>query len=468
MRPWKSFIYGLLLAGLILGSAVAPAAEAPQVLGSRETLKNGLVWVFSEQRSLPLVTLNLLIKGGVLRDPEGKAGLANLTASLLLQGTQSRSATQIAQEADFLGAKLSSGGGDDFCQMSLTVLKKDLGPGLKLFQDVLLNPKFALEEIRRKTAQIQASFKSDEDEPGIVASRAFERRLFSPHPYAHPPKGTPAGVAAITRPDLAAFHRTYFRPNNAILTLAGDLSKEEAARWVEQTFGGWQPAPVPEVKAPPPPPLNKPEVLVVNKNISQANIIWGHLGIARGNPDFYPFQVMNFILGGGGFTSRLMDNIRENRGLAYSVRSGFDPTLEPGSFTIVLETKNASAAEALAQVLKEMDRLRTAPVADAELADAKSYLIGSFPQKMDSLSKRASLTGYVEFYGLGLDYPWRYPGLIRDLTPADIRQVASKYLHPDRYLLVVVGNRAEMPNLEAPSPSSGAKEKSDAGKTSHP
>ena len=445
-------------------SSAAAAVEPPQVLGVREKLPNGLVWLFSEQRSLPLVTINVMIKAGVLRDPKGKEGLANLTAILLLQGTKKRSATQIAEELDFLGAKLSASGADDYALVSFTALKKDLEAGLDLLQDVLLNPAFDQKEVRRKVAELQASFKSDEDEPGIVASRAFHRELFGGHPYGHPPKGTPAGLKALNRDDLTGFYRTYYRPNNAIVSMVGDLSQAEAAQAVGKVLGAWEAAPIPELSLSPPPSLNNPEVMVINKDITQANIIWGHLGIARDNPDFYAFQVMNYILGGGGFASRLMDNIRENRGLAYSVGSSFDPGLRPGPFTVSLETKNASAGEALDQIIKEVEHIRTKPVAEQELKDAKSYLIGSFPRKMDSLGKRASLLGYVEFYGLGLDYPWRYPGLVGNLTPANIQKVAEKYLHPDKYLLVVVGNQAQMPQFAHATGPPGEKEKKDEAK----
>ena len=215
------------------------------------------------------------------------------------------------------------------------------------------------------------------------------------------------------------------------------------------------------------PPLNERRVVVINKDISQANIILGNLGIARANPDFYALQVMNYILGGGGFASRLLDNIRVNRGLAYSVSSQFDPGLEPGPFVVALETKNPSAGEAVEQVLAEIKRIREEPVTGAELNDAKSYLIGSFPRKMDSLAKRAWLMGYAEFYGLGLDYPWRYPELIRNLTPTDIQKVAQKYLHPDKYLLVVVGKKAEIPPLFGGPPPSGGEEKKDVQKKPH-
>lgn len=450
---------GLALAALLACGLAWSAAAPSQVLGEREQLPNGLVWLFSEQRSLPLVAVQVMLKAGALRDPAGKEGLANLTAVLLLQGTKKRNATQIAEELDFLGARLSASGSEDYALVSLMTLKKDLAAGLDLLQDVLLNPAFAPKEIQQKVSQLLASFQSDEDEPGIVASRVFHRQLFGPHPYGYPPKGTPEGLKAISRDDLVAFHRTYYRPNNAIVSIVGDLSKEEASAALNRFFGSWEPAPVPALNLPTPPALNKPRVTVINKDITQANIVWGHLGIARDNPDFYAFQVMNYILGGGGFASRLMDNIREKRGLAYSVGSSFDAGLEAGPFAVVLETKNDRAGEAVSQVIQEVELMRAKPVTERELEDAKSYLVGSFPRKMDSVAKRASLMGYVEFYGLGLDYPWRYPELVKPITPADIQKVAEKYLHPEKYLLVVVGNRDKMPQFAQAAAAPGEKEK---------
>ena len=464
----KKFLV-ICLVIMMAAPAVAQKAAPAKVLGERHQLPNGLVWLFSEQRSLPLVRVNLLIKGGELCDPPDKAGLANLTALLLTQGTKKRSASEIAREVDFLGARLGASGSDDYTSVGLTVLKKGLEPGLDLFQDILLNPAFDKDEIKRKVSQLQASFQTDQDEPGIVASRAFHRRLFGSHPYAHPPKGTPAGLKAIERQDLVDFHQKYYRPNNAILTIVGDLSFEEAQAWVTKIFGDWKAEPVSLPEVPPPPGVSAAETIVIDKDITQANIIWGQLGLARDNPDFYALQVLNYILGGGGFSSRLLTNIREKRGLVYSAGSSFDAGLEPGAFAISLETKNSSAQEAVTQVIQEVEKIRTQPVSTDELEGAKSYLIGSFPSKMDSVAKRAALLAYVEFYGLGLDYPWRYPSLIKDLTPADIQKTAEKYLHPETYLLVVVGNRSELPAFVPPAPEPGEKEKKDeTGKKTQP
>jgi zinc protease len=450
-----------VMAVVVLWSAAVLAAPAPQVLGTREKLPNNLVWLFSQQSALPLVTLELTIKAGLLQEPKGKEGLANLTAALLTNGTKTRTSAKIAEEIDFMGARLAAAGGDDFATMSLTVLKKDLGPALELFKDILLNPNFPAAEVQRKVNQFKAALASQEDEPMVVASRAFIKDLYGAFPYGHQVMGTVPGLSAITRQDLVDFHRTYYRPNNAVLSLVGDLTSEEARRWVTQTFGAWPEASIPAPKLPAIPPLEKRQEIIIDRDITQANILLGNLGIDRKNPDFYALQVMNYILGGGGFASRLMDDIRENRGLAYSVSSSFSPGLAPGPFVVSLETKNASAGEAINQVLEQIRRIRTQPVTPEELKDAKSFLIGSFARKMDSIAKRAGLMGYVEVYGLGLDYPWRYPDLIEHLTPADIQKVAEKYLHPEKYLLVIVGKKSAMTSLPGAAPSQDKEEKKD-------
>jgi zinc protease len=448
-----------LILGVLLWSTAALAAPEARVLGTRQKLPNDLVWLFSPQTELPLVTLQLLIKAGTLEDPPGKEGLANLTASLLRNGTKSRSAAKIAEELDFMGASLSFAGGDDFATVGLTVLKKDLGPALELLQDILMNPTFPAAEVALKKNQFKAALASAEDEPKVLASRAFFKDLYGPFPYNHPVMGTPQGLTAITRQDLIAFHRTYYRPNNTVLSVVGDLTPDEASQWVTKIFGAWAAAPLPSAKLPAIPPLNQRQEVVIDKDITQANIILGNLGISRQNPDFYAFQVMNYLLGGGGFASRLMDDIRVNRGLVYSVYSAFDPGLEPGPFLVALETKNATAGEAITQVVVQLRRIMTQPVTAEELKDAKSYLIGSFPRKMDSISKRAWLLGYVEVYGLGLDYPWRYPELIQHLTPWDIQKVAEKYLQPEKYLLVIVGKKSAMTSLPGPLPGQKQEEK---------
>ncbi len=441
-------VFWLILLLLIWGWTATGQAAEP-VLGERFVLPNGLVCLFSQQTDLPLVTVDLTIKAGALFDPPGKAGLANLTASLLRYGTRTKNAQQIAEEIDLLGAALATNAGRDAATVKLTILKKDLRTGLKIFQEVLLQPRFAPMELQAMVQRLKGTLKSQEDEPGIVAERAFRRTVFGDHPYGFPVIGTLASLPQISQYDLRTFHRRYYRPNNAILTIVGDLTLEEARGLAEEFFASWENGESPPAPPAPAAKQTQPTVVKIDKDITQANIILGLIGLSRSDPDFYAFQLLNYILGGGGFTSRLMDNIRDNRGLAYNVHSGFEPGLVAGPFDISLETKNASGGEAVAEVLQELTRIRQELVSESELADAKTYLISSLPMKMDSNAKRAALLGYVEMFGLGLDYPWRYPEIINAVTRDDVLQAARKYLDPERYVLVVVGRQQEI-NLNLP------------------
>src|SRR5207249_11809841 len=190
-------------------------------------------------------------------------------------------------------------------------------------------------------------------------------------------------------------------------------------------------------------PLQQPKLKLIDKDLTQANVILGHLGIDRKNPDFYAVSVMNYILGGGGFSSRLVNRIRDQKGLAYDVDSGFQANVMPGPFTVQLQTRNAAANQAIASVLQELKRIRTEPVSDQELADAKAYLIGSFPLRLDTAAKLASLLNLVELHGLGLSYFDDYPKAIASVTKEDVLRVARTYLNPDLYALVIVAKLAE-------------------------
>lgn len=440
------FWFAIFLLGI---GAAQPAAGETKVLGQKFQLPNGLVWLFSSQTDLPLVSVNLTLKAGSLFEPSEKAGLANLTATMLKHGSRNYTAREIASKLDFIGATLTTTANRDTAELKLTVLKKDLAQALDIFQDILLQPTFPAPELQAQITRVRASLKSDEDEPGIVAERAFRRTLYGSHPYGYPVLGTQAGLSKILRTDLKNFHHRFYRPNNAILTIVGDLTEDEAKELVTQYFGDWEagdslpPPPAPEVQ------LETKGLLQINKNITQANLVLGLPGLSRSNPDFYAMQLLNYILGGGGFASRLMDNIRDNRGLAYNVDSSFEPGLVPGPIEITAETKNASAGEAVAEILKELEKIRQEPVKEKELADAKAYLIGSLPLKMDSNAKRAALLSYLELYGLGLDYPWRYPEIINKISPEDLMAVARKYFNLDQLLLVVVGKQQEI-NLNLP------------------
>jgi zinc protease len=407
----------------------------------RSILNNGLTLMVVERHNLPIVKVTVGINAGNLHEPEDKAGLASLTASLLTEGTKKRTAQQISEEIEFVGASLGASGGDDYITVNLSVLKKDIDLGFELLSDIILNPSFPEDELDKKRERIKGGLKAKEESPGFVASKNFKKAVFGVHPYGRLITGTAETLDRITRDDLVDFHSEYYAPNSSIMAVAGDVTSEEVRELLQKYFSRWHAI---EVKAPALPKLDsakKRKTVTVDRDLTQANIIFGHIGVSRGNPDYYALSVMNYILGSGGFASRLMQNIREEKGLAYDIHSFFAADKYGGRFQVGLQTKNESANTAIEEVLKEIREIRDKPVSDIELSDAKSFLTGSFPMRIETGRRIANFLVAVEYYGLGIDYIDNYPVYIISVTKKDILRVAKKYLDPDNFILVVVADQ---------------------------
>jgi zinc protease len=427
-----------LLAVLALLASIPASAEQP--LGKRILLENGMVLLLSERHEIPMVTVNMAIRAGSTAAPEDKPGLAAITASLLMQGTKKRTANQIHELIDFIGGSLSTSGGEDFAWANLRVLKKDIRTGLDLLSDVLLHPLFDQKEIDRKVKETLAEIRRQKEEPAIVANQAFTKAVFGGHPYGRTNDEVAGYLPKLTQEDIIDFYSTRYSPANTIIAVVGDVSEKEIVDLLNDYFRGWQTNARPLPAEVPLPVIDKTVVKKIDEDVAQANIDMGHVGISRENPDFYAVVVMNYILGGGGFSSRLMDNIRDNKGLAYDVRSGFSAQKDPGAFKVTIQTKNESANEVIYETQKEIRRIQKELVSEKELADAKAYLSGSFPLRMDTYAKIASMLTSIEIYNLGLDYPKKYAALINGVTREDVRRVAKEYLHPDKMVIVVVAN----------------------------
>lgn len=438
-RSGSSFFFLLFLLLFIFPGGAAAAEIKPK----RIVTENGMTVLLVEQHSLPIVSMEALIDAGAIYDPNEKAGLATLTASLLEEGTKKRSAPQISDAVDFIGANLSASADQDFMTADLKVLKKDAEAGADLLSDILINPVFDPKEVERVRNNLLGGLLAEKDQPQVIAERAFRNIIFGSHPYHNPVNGREETVPKISREEIVAFHRDFYRPNNMILSIVGDLSEKEAMALVAKYFGKWEKRPVPFPKIAPPSPFGTKKIELIEKELAQATVALGHVGIERSNPDYYAVLVMNYILGGGGFSSRMLSDIRDNRGLVYSIYSRFDANRQPGDFKVSLQTKSGSANEAIDGVLQEIKKIRSAPVTDAEISEAKAYLVGSFPLRLDTTGKLAGLLSAVEFYRLGLDYLKKYPDYINKVTKEDVLRVAQKYLHPDQYALVVVGNQNE-------------------------
>jgi zinc protease len=416
-------------------SALGPSVE-------ESMLPNGATLLVSEQHNLPMVFVNLIVDAGARRDPTTLAGLANLTAQLLTEGTTTRSAAEIKEAIDFIGGSLDAGASTDFASISLQVLRKDLDVGLELLADVLLHPIFQDDELERRRESVLAEIRAGRDNPSEVAKRAFRRAIYGSEPYGHSVAGEEDTVPRIGRKDVRGFYEQHYRPDGAALVVVGDVTAAEARERIERALRDWRGSSGGAFVYP---SQAQPDVRTVHidKAVSQASIILGHRGIARDTPDFEAISVMNYILGLGGFSSRLMESIRTKAGLAYSVTSYFTLNKAPGSFRVEMQTKNESAADAIRLARAEVERIRSEPVSDEELSDAIRYLTGSYPLRLDSNSNIVEYVGESWLYDLGFDYADRYVARVKAVTKEDVLRVAKKYLHPDEFVEVIVADLSQ-------------------------
>jgi zinc protease len=435
----KKLLLSIAVSVVLSGSGFLSAPLLAMPHAERMELPNRLVVLFVEEHSLPAVTLQLLINAGARCDPQGAEGLANQTARALLLGTSLHTAAAIDEKIDFMGASFNALTTRDYSMLNMRVLKKDLDQGFSLFMEVLTQPEFPQQEIRRELEKTKAAIQAAEDQPLEVAEKAFRRTLFPASSYGHPVEGTRQSLDAITRDAVQQFYRDYYHANNAILAVVGDITAAELKTRLVPLLAAWPLAKVPRTR-PAGEPMDTQQTVLINRGLTQANIIIGNAGVNRGNPDYYALTVMNYILGGGGFASALVEEIRNKRGLAYSVASFFDAGKYQGSFQIVLQTKNPSAREAISLALQQMELMRTRSVSEQQLRAAKSYLTGSFPLRLDTQEKLATFFSQVEYYNLCMDYPEKYPELINRVTAQDVLRVAKTYLHPEKYILVVVAD----------------------------
>ena len=434
----------LLLMGITVLFAGFPSfGFAADLSPVRFTTANGITVLVLEQHFLPIVEIHALIKAGSAQDPPGKAGLANLTASLLDEGTTTRSSKQLAEDIDFVGGSLEVNASEDFTTASARILQKDAALGFTILSDILLHPAFPKLEFDRVRSQTLDELVSDNDDPSHVAMKAFNQLVFPNHPYQWPVNGLEETLPKITLPDVQNFYSREYLPNQTILAIVGDITLEQATALVHTHFGAWKKGPTPTRMVKKPRFINKKTVQLIEKDLTQSTIVLGHGGIRRTNPDFYSITVMNHILGAGGFSSRLMESIRDKQGLAYGIMSHYEARAMPGPFWITLQTKTETTNQAINSVLAEIKALRESPVTDQELAEAKSFLIGSFPLRLDSTAKLARMLAQVEFFELGFGYFSQYPKWIERVTKEDVQRVAKRYLNPQHYALVVVGNMAK-------------------------
>jgi zinc protease len=425
-----------------------PTERPPQPLPARDIkfppyevqkLPNRLQVVAVLHHEQPAVTMRLLIRAGTASDPKGKLGLAHLTASLLDQGTTTKSAQEMNDAVDFIGGAMGAGAAPDLTFVNMIVMKDSFESGLRMLSDMARHPAFSPNEIDRQRQQMMSGLKVSLDDPEYVANSVFDRLVYGFHPYGMPENGTPETIAGITRDDLVAFHKRYFAPNNAILAIVGDVTAEEAFAAAKKVFGDWpqqdlQPATFVE----PPDPTRR--VIVVDKpDAVQTEVRVGHLGIPRTHPDYMAVNLAIRILGGEG-SNRLHQVLRTERGLTYGAQANMDTLKETGDFEAETNTRSEATGEVLRLIVDEFWRLQRERVGERELDGAKAYLTGSFPLTIETPGSIAMQVVYALFYGLPLEQLQNIRERVSAVTVDDIQRVARALLRPDRLSVVLVGN----------------------------
>jgi len=391
---------------------------------------------FVESRVLPILDVQVDFAAGSMFDPPGKSGTAALTRSVLGLGAGKLDETAIAEQMADIGATLGGGADTDRASVALRTLaaadKRDAALGV--LQTVVQAPRFEAAIFEREKARTVAGLKEAMTRPDSIAGKAFWAAMYPEHPYGR--TATPESVAALSREDLVAHHSRYYTAANASITLVGDISRAEAERFAEAIAAGLsRGAPA---TLPPAPRVVPGKAVRVEHPASQAHIHIGMPAIERGNPDFFPLIVGNYTLGGGGFVSRLMKEVRDKRGYAYSVSSYFNPLRQAGPFQIGLQTKRAQAKDAIALSRDVLDGfLKDGPSAE-EVAAAKANLTGSFPLRLDSNKKILDNVAMIGFYGLPLDYLDNYQQKVQAVTVDDVKRAFSSYVRPADLVTVTV------------------------------
>lgn len=429
----------LLLLTLLLLSAAGAIGQQVQIPPtSRHTLENGLTVILMEYRKVPVVCLRLVARGGSAQDPGGLEGVASLTTALMREGTITRTSAQIADAIDFIGGSLSVSAGLEYCAANAEVLAKDLDTGMGLFADVILHPSFPDEEIERQRKQYLASLDAVKEDPGGIASISFMKNVYGGHQYGRQSFGTRSSLERMTKQSLRDFYAKTFVPDNAILVAVGDFRQGEMLEKIRTTFGAWAAGGKVTLASPPPSMMHGRKVVLVDKpDATQTQIRVGNIGVDINHPDYIAILVANTIFG-GGFTSRLNDELRVKRSLTYGVRSGFSANLAGGTYSISTFTKNETIKATIDVILEELKRFRENGATQQEWKKAHNYIAGQFARSLQTPEALAARMTDIELYGYPEDHLETYISRIRAVSLADIQRVARKYFLLDDLLFVLV------------------------------
>lgn len=428
-------------------AAPMPKVKAPAVVASpkrsRIVLPNGMVLIVQENHNVPTVALRGNMRAGKAYDPQGQAGLADMTANLLDRGTTTRTSEEIAQELEGAAASLSASTGRETVGFEGKALKGDLALLLRNLADITRNPSFPTEELDKIREQSLAGLAMDRDDPDENARRAFYRAVL---PAGHPYRAASfdeeeAGIKAITHETLRAFHRAHYTPKSMILSVVGDVQTAEVQRLVEQYFGDWQGDTPTPLQFGTPTTAQAQRVVTPITDKSEVEIYVGSSrGLRRSAPDYYAAQVMNLILGGGGaLNSRLGDVIRDQNGLAYTVYSTFHASTNAGPWFTVLGVNPANTDKAVKLLTSEIVRMRNTGATDEEVTNAIAYISGATAISLETNEALAGVLMDAEYFGLGLDYPERQRAYYAGVTRAQVNAAAKQYLHPEALTISIAG-----------------------------
>lgn len=407
-------------------------------------LKNGLTLLLMEQHEIPIISFNWIVRSGSVADPQGKEGLASVTAALLRKGTKTRSADQVSADMDFIGMTFNASTNPDYTNGSAEFLKKDTAKGLELLSDIVLNPVFPEAEVTKLIKQRVDGLKASKDSAGGVIGTYYNAYLFGSHPYGRPAGGDEKSLPTITREDVASFYANNYSPSNAIIAAVGDFNTAEMEKALTDKFGAWTGKPVTPVKLTAGAATTGKKLLLVDKpDSTQTYFMIGNTGIARTNADRVAIDLVNTLFG-GRFTSMLNSELRINTGLTYGARAFFTQRQVAGPFAISTYTKNATTEKAMDLALEILKRLHEKGITEEDLKSAKAYVKGQFPPDIETTDQLAGLIAELEFYGLDQREINELYAKIDALTVEGARQIIQKYYPQENLVFTVIGKASEI------------------------
>lgn len=410
---------------------------------SETTLSNGLVVVTVEDTRLPLVSYRLALRTGDAHDPAELPGLMDMMTGLLTEGTESKTSREIADEVARLGAALHAGANSDYTTVAASSLSTFSDNILELMADVVLRPSFPENEVELAKQNTKESLKQQRAQPSFLASETVARVMFGEHPY-HVTAPTPESVDATTRDRLVEFHRSMFVANNAVLVVVGDVKTEAIIARTESLFGGWQQGKVAGDNFPRPPLRTSRAAYIIDRpGSAQANIVIANPGITRTSPDYFPMLLMHTVLGANA-SSRLFMNLREEKGYTYGAYSSLDARRTAGTFRATAEVRTPVTGDSLKEFFYELDRIRKEPISEKELSDAKAYLTGVYPIRLETQEGLIDQLVQIKVFGLPDNYLDIYRDRVQSVTLEQILHVAKKYVKPDEAAIVIVGDGSEL------------------------